>query len=275
MENYSPSFFTWSMYTYIYIVGLLLLNPCLVNAQEQYVLIPEDSTALEDVLVERYYEANAADCADTSGGYLPKGSVIYRIFIDMKPGYALLTVYGTEGHPLFLKTTTTFYNFHKGGYAMTGFNVELKDMNRSNVLFDSWITMSAANRRYAGIPREDDKDGTSLINRKEFLNNDGLTMGNFPMFSHFNMDLDFFRERTDASFLKVDNGGWGALVQGGLGIMGPKSDNKVLIAQLTTDGLLSFQLNVQLRTPAGGTVKFTAKNPDTTEIQLNRLSYSQ
>ncbi len=271
MNNWSkPNIVFWIFCFFL----VLNFNNNILCAQEKYNLTHEDSTALEDVIVERYYEATEEDCADTTGGILPKGSVTYRIFVDMKPGYALQMVYGSDKHELFFKTSTNFFN-HINGPAMTGFNVDPRDINKNTVLLDSWITMGAANKLQTGIPKEDDKDGSSYIKRKTFSNHDGLTEGVFPIFNHFNIDINFFYDRKDASFFYVNNGGWAALVEGGKGVKGPKDDNKVLIAQLTTNGSLSLQLNVQMRTPSGQMIRFAANNPINEELLCKKLIYNQ
>jgi hypothetical protein len=47
-----------------------------------------------------------------------------------------------------------------------------------------------------------------------------------------------------------------------------------LIAQITTDGDFSFELNIQIGTPYGGVENYVAKNPVGNEIMLPSLTYS-
>ena len=91
----------------------------------------DDSLALENVIVERYYVSDSTDYTDTTGNALPHGSITYRLFIDMKPGYSLQVVYGVPNHELFLKTSTTFFN-DKVCYAETGFNIDAKKLHIEN-----------------------------------------------------------------------------------------------------------------------------------------------
>lgn len=43
---------------------------------------------LKNIIVERYYVSDVADTAlNSDGGTLPVGSVTYRIYADMLPGY--------------------------------------------------------------------------------------------------------------------------------------------------------------------------------------------
>ena len=51
---------------------------------------------LDSVFVEKYHKATVADNALDAN--LPVGSVTYRIYIDMKPGYRLQSVYGVKNH---------------------------------------------------------------------------------------------------------------------------------------------------------------------------------
>lgn len=256
-----------SVLTWIY---FFVLSNTSISAQEKFIINHEDSLALEDVIVEKYYVADSADYADTTGGILPKGSVTYRIYIDMKPGYALQAVFGNRNHELFIKTSTLFFN-NRYCNAITGFNISPKEINENTVALDSWLTMGAATRLHTGILKSNDKDG-SIIKRASLSDADGLTNGIFPTFKAFNLDLNFFKDNTNTSLFSTHDGAWAALE----GVKGPTADNRVLIAQLTTNGTLSFELNIQIRTPSKGELKFVAKNPKSSEIpeiQFNGLAY--
>src|ERR1051325_3917740 len=86
-----------------------------LRAQVNEPLTATDKSALENIIVEKYYVAEETDYADISGGVLPKGSVTYRIYVDLKPGYNLQMVYGDKKHELFIRSTTTFFNNVKNG----------------------------------------------------------------------------------------------------------------------------------------------------------------
>ena len=253
---------------------ILLFYTCLMPgynslfAQQNYTISHDDSLALESVIVEKYYVSTASDYSDTKSDALPKGAVTYRIFIDMKPGYSLQAVYGTQKHELFLKTTTTFFN-DKECMAETGFNIDAKKLHIGTIALDSWITMGAASRVHTGILRAEDKDGFSFITNRDSLNKvDGLTKGVLPDFQVYKLDLKFFNNDSTASNFTTNDGAWAALG----GVKGPTPENRVLIAQLTTNGKLSFGLNVQIGTPTGGFVQFVAKNPEGSEIRFEGLS---
>jgi hypothetical protein len=79
-----------------------------------------------------------------------------------------------------------------------------------------------------------------------------------------------FGNSTVGNLFSTDNGSWAALG----GATGPDANsNKVLIAQLTTDGILTFKLNLQLGTPGGGTENYVAENPTGSEFQHPALIY--
>jgi len=246
----------------------LFINCINLTAQYKNGLNHDDSLALEKVIVEKYYVANASDYEDTTGGILPKGSVTYRIYIDMKPGYLLQVVYGNQNHELFIKTSTTFFN-NTYCMAMTGFNISPKEINENTVALDSWLTMGAATRLHTGILKSDDKDG-SILKKPSLDKSDGLTIATTPTFKVFNLDLSFFKDQKDPSVFSTRNGGWSALE----GVKGPDANNRVLIAQLTTNGLLSFDINVQIGTPRGP-IKFVSSNPESSEVLFKDLSYNQ
>jgi hypothetical protein len=66
--------------------------------------IAQAQNGLENVYVERYYVSDAIDAAN-SNDPLPAGSVTYRIYADMLPGYTVQTVYGVPAHPLSMTTS--------------------------------------------------------------------------------------------------------------------------------------------------------------------------
>ncbi len=259
------------MMSILFIISLLfLINNGLFaqNKSDKYIITHDDSLALENVIVEKYYVSEASDYNDTAVNSLPKGSITYRIFIDMKPDYKLQMVYGNQKHQLVLETTTRFFN-DLNAFAYTGFNVDTRKLSIGNYALDSWITLGAASRGYTGIPRSEDTTGFSLItNRPSLKIADGLTKGVLPDFKQFNLDMGFFNNDSTATKFSSNNGGWAALG----GVKGPTKENRVLIAQLTTNGKLTFKLNVQIGTPTGGYVQFVSDNPLGSEIIYDGLN---
>jgi hypothetical protein len=75
---------------------------------------------------------------------------------------------------------------------------------------------------------------------------------------------------TNGPVFSTFNGSWASLN----GSMGPDSlINKVIIAQITTDGTFSFKLNIQISTPTGGVENYVAENPIGNEISIPSLIY--
>jgi hypothetical protein len=69
----------------------------------------------------------------------------------------------------------------------------------------------------------------------------------------------------------VDNGSWASLN----GSMGSDSlSNKVLIAQITTNGVFSFKLNLQIRSANNVVENYVAENPVGNEVQHPALIYN-
>jgi hypothetical protein len=83
--------------------------------------------------------------------------------------------------------------------------------------------------------------------------------------------FDNQNDGTNGPLFSTWNGSWASLN----GSVGPDtSTNKVLIAQITTDGILSFELNIQIGTPSGGVEQYVAQNPVGLEILLPSLIFN-
>ena len=250
--------------------SIIFISNISLHAQVKPELTDADKSSLEAIIVEKYYVSDSTDAADTLGGLLAVGSTTYRIYIDMKPGYVLQAVYGNQKHELRIQTTTKFYNNTYCG-ALIGYNVNPLKVNKGNYALDSWITINSATTNHAGVLLSEDKDG-SIIKIKQALSKaDGLTDGNLPLIKPFNMGSFSCFKDANASLFSTRNGGWGALSGFKAGSKGPTDANQVLIAQLTTTGNLSFELNIQIGTPSGGTVNYVAKNPEGSEIKFDAL----
>jgi hypothetical protein len=248
--------------------AIILLSTSLSPAQEKGKLTKADKSALENIIVEKYYVSTESDASDTTGGILPKGSITYRIYVDLKPNYTLQAVFGVPSHELFIKTTTEFFNNKLEGKE-TGDKIDDKKINENTVALDSWVSMAGATKYHFGVPKSDDNNG-SLITKKSLDKADGLIVGNVPAVAYFGLDLSFFNTPKANTFL-TNNGSWATFG----GIKGPTPDNKILIAQLTTDGKLSFELNIQIGTPNGATQQYVAKDPQGNEIKFKGLTYNK
>ncbi|MBL7942892.1 MAG: T9SS type A sorting domain-containing protein, partial [Flavobacteriales bacterium] len=85
------------------------------------------------------------------------------------------------------------------------------------------------------------------------------------------IDLSVFGNENVGGLFTTNNGAWSVLE----GVQGITSDNMVLIAQLTTDGALSFEINLQVGAPGGETYQYVASAPEAGQIQCDKLMYSE
>jgi hypothetical protein len=129
---------------------------------------------LEGIIVEKYYIANAADAAG-SVGTLPVGSVTYRIWVDMLPGYKFKMAYGDGANPLKLTTTTTFFNNEDRGATTPSYTVTQAKAN--TVMLDSWLSVGAANSAKLGVMKSEDDGVGTYVNANGLLANTDAAMG--------------------------------------------------------------------------------------------------
>lgn len=243
------------------------------------------SQGLEKIVVEKYYVSDANDEKAKLGGHLPAGSVTYRIYADMLPGYRFQAAYGVEGHELRIATTTLFFNNDDRGAIIPNI-IPKFNLENNTVMLDSWLSVGAASELNFGILKSEDDTIETVVNADipKVLQNadplagvpvkvkDGLMAGVPQRVTIFGIDsiIDVFGTQTKGSLFSTDNGSWACLV----GAVGPTSDNKVLIAQLTTDGVFSFELNIQIGGPDRQVENYVARNPVNKEILLPSLTYS-
>jgi hypothetical protein len=101
---------------------------------------------------------------------------------------------------------------------------------------------------------------------------DGLIAGTPPKVTGFGLDsiTKIFNNQTIDSVFSTRNGSWACLT----GFKGPTEENRVLIAQMTTAGVFSFELNIQIGKPEGGVEQYVAKDPVKDEILFPGLIFS-
>ena len=231
---------------------------------------------LENIVVEKYYVSNAADAAG-SMGVLPVGSITYRIYVDMLPGYKFQMAYGNTNHNLKFTTTTSFFN--NTDYGSTTPSFTKTNAAKNTVMLDSWLSVGAACSGNFGILKSEDNGVNNVVNTNGLLANtdpragiplttqDGLIAGSPQAVQFVGMDAT----------VPTDNGAAGILGNGSVsgssfilrgsawsslaGATGPTSTNRVLIAQITTDGVFHYELNVQIGTPTGGVQNYVSSNP--------------
>jgi hypothetical protein len=260
---------------------------------------------LENIVIEKYYVANAADAANADAalagagyttGTLPAGSVTYRIYADLAPGWALQTVYGEAGHPLVLTTSTNFFN-HPNGDVNAG---PLPSNNAlivgdGTTILDSYLAAGAAAAGRFAVTKDEDgaggganytfspagvmanvdpSAGLAVSVADGIYNTAGapaLLATNF-LGDAAGTPVAIFRDgSTVGGTFNSTNSVWGVLgdQQGAF----PAGTNRVLIGQFTTSGVFTYALNLQIRnTTTFAIQKYVSKNPGSSEIFLSSLT---
>jgi hypothetical protein len=251
-----------------------------------------EGMGLEDVMVEVYYVSDENDSGDSDGGSpLALGSTTYRIYVDIAEGYELQAIFGNNDHELRLETTTYFYNNTDRG-EQTGDLIDQGRLDENTVALDSWVAMSAASDGHFGVLKVEDTDGSMVGGVNNDGGSEGITGGllvndnalagiplttsdgllateTVPMVTVVGLDLAMFGDTNGGPVFSSNSGAWSVLE----GVQGPTSDNKILVAQITTDGEFCFELNLQLGTPEGGTEQFVSENPIDEQIQCDLLNW--
>ena len=242
-------------------------------------------TGLECVVVEKYYISNAADEAG-SVGTLPVGSTTYRVWADLLPSYKFQALYGVSGHPMTIQTTTSFFNNEDRG-ATTPNSIGTAFINDNSVAIDSWFSVGAAASARLGTPKSEDDGLANLITGNPILMNndplagiplstqDGIVTGT-PLavtFVGLTTELDVFDATSQFGNTFTTSNGSIAALGGAMGA-NPTTTNKVLLGQFTTDGVFSFELNIQIGTPTGGIENYVAQSPVGSETLLTCLTYN-
>ncbi len=255
-------------------------------------------SGLQQVIIEKYYISNAADSISASTdlaamGYptatLPVGSVTYRVFADLAPDWGVQAVYGVSNHPVKLETTTQFFNHPNGNVTAGPFPTSSVGILSSGAtLLDSYLTCGGVTTQRFGVLKSEDNSvafptggGTNYIgvSSPTLSNNDpntapalttfdgiyrvsspsiiGLTMLGDVSGSAVNIFTD--GSTVGNSFVST-NSSWGVLGQQ-TGAF-PSGTNRVLLGQFTTDGVFSYELNIQLRNSVNFQIeKYVAVNP--------------
>ena len=239
---------------------------------------------LEGVVVEQYYVSNAAD-ATGSIGTLPVGSVTYRVFADMLPGYKFQALYGVAGHTMKINTSTLFFNNEDRGNTNPN-GIGSAYLKTNSVAIDSWFSVGAAGSGQMGILKTEDDGIANQITGDPMLMNadpyagiplttqDGIVTG-APVavtFVGFTTELDVFNALSGVGSSFATSDGSIAALGGSVGPI--PATNKVLVGQFTTDGTFHFELNIQIGTPTGGTQNFVSSSPVGSEISIPSLTFT-
>jgi hypothetical protein len=247
---------------------------------------------LDGIVVERYYQANAADVSDATaeGAVVPltTNSVTYRVYVDMAAGYKFSQIYGSPTHAMTVSATANFYNDPNWGVAVDPGTVTTTNIRKNTGMIDSWFTTGGTAQGKVGVRKIDDTDG-SIGNAQSILaNNPGSCFGaaingasSFdgmvnqvansylePNVLGLGSALDVL-DQTAGNSITINDGAIAALG----GVVGATAGNLVLIGQFTTTGSLSFALNVQIINIATGVAEnYVASNPTGSELTSASLT---
>jgi hypothetical protein len=248
---------------------------------------------IENVIVETYYISDANDASDTTGGGIEVGSKTYRIYLDLLPGTRVKKIYGDQNHPLIFSSTENFFNNKVDGQTF-GKEFSKNRLQENTVALDSWLTLGQTTRNatvtYFGVLKVNDtngsfiggtnNDGGSEVIANGLLSNNAIELG-IPLTEKDGMDTaqNVPGAWGDYGFIDVltdiDSTIFGSVISGnnfnsrnaGLlnsGVTGVDSLlNHVLVAQLTTKGEISFELNIEVEIPQQigfQTVKYVAND---------------
>jgi hypothetical protein len=241
---------------------------------------------IQNVVVEKYYVADAFDIANTDGGQLQNGAVTYRVFIDLANGSKISRLFADSLHLLKFKSSLPFFNndtLNSSDGGTYGFKINKNDLAISTVGLDSWISIGAATNKHHGIQKSEDIDGTivgGVNNDQNLLSNtdagvgiplttqDGLVLstvlatnylvgGDMPAIGSLN-DSTIFGSDTATTFISAN-----ATLQFNGGLAGQGPSNSILVGQFTTAGQLEFELNITVIDSTGATINYVASGIDT------------
>lgn len=244
---------------------------------------------LEGIVVEKYYVSNAADSMNALDQLAPyalkTGSVTYRVYANLLPGYKVIQMFGLVDHPMKLNTTTAFFNDPNYGVSFYQ-GTSLNNTKKNTTLIDSYLTIGGVCTGQMGVLKSEDTDG-SIGNNQGILTNvtaemglpimganaqDGLMPGTpiVPNVLGITNEFDPLDQVVGGS-IQINDGAIAALG----GVEGVTPSNHVLLGQFTTDGDFSFELNLQLATPiAGQSETYLASFPGTGEFTDSTLIYN-
>lgn len=237
-----------------------------------------------DASFEQYFYNDQGDIVDTLK--LSPGSTTYRIYVRLAAGSKLTKVFGDDLHPLMFSSTDYFFNDIDRGRGM-GSEIKTTNLKWNLLALDSWLTMGLASSSKSGVLKEYDSDGSVLgSSENPYLKNvdplagsalniaDGLESTTAPEFFINGID----KQGNDSTIFgslclknNFESNSVSIIVSDGVEGTGPDKTD-VLVAQLTTKGVLSFELNIEILTATGLPMIYVAK-PLSGETDFYTSSY--
>lgn len=249
---------------------------------------------VENLIVETYYVADSNDAKDTTGGGIQQDAVTYRIYVDLAEDLSLKTIFGNNFQPLIIQSTSKFFNNADRG-ELFGQEIRKSRLDENTVALDTWLTLGFATGTEMGVLKVNDTDGSIvggenndggsaeiegglLVNADPEMGiplttADGLMANNGQNTNYFALgisDTSIFGDTTKTIFYSEN-----ATYVSNEGIKGLDSENIILLAQLTTSGEISFNLNLEVADISGKSIKYVSRNENlkTDEFFSPLLSY--
>lgn len=204
---------------------LLVLSCCLSWATINAQLVQVVNEVVMDEAA--FYAANPG----AAPGAYPANGVTYRIYAEMNDGLDFLTsVYAVDNcYSLEIKTGNRFWNTALGGNTGGDLNAGFFGFF-PEIQWDSFVTIGRASNADPGAAIS-----TVASNPSGYFTSVGNAVNGVP----FGNDLI------------LSDGTWYAL-NGDVNGLGVGPNNRILIAQVTTDGELSYKLNLQVLNDGSG-----------------------
>ena len=239
---------------------------------------------VEGFIVEKFYVTNAADNAGNGNTAtpLPTGSVVWRFYVDMAAGWELQSVYGDPNHELRIETSTSFFNNTDRGEAF-GHAIANNQLVNNTVYIDSYLSMGGVSTARAGVLKTEDDGLGNLAFVGGYLQNNDASAG-IPLTTQdgalspftpvgitpVGINTGVFAQSPDpGNVFSTSSGAWATTAS----CVGPTASNRVLIAQITSDGVLTYAFNVQVRNITTLAVEnWVPSNPQGAELVLPALA---
>ncbi len=247
---------------------------------------------LKNLIVEKYYISDVNDAKNVEYVYNDNGDVIdsvilkegtttYRVFIQLDSLYKLIKIFGDANHALKISSTSEFYNNVDFGQSF-GNDIVYRRLKENALALDTWLSIGQTTTTNIGVLKSDDENGSVVGGThnklKMLVNND--TLAGIPLTKADGMDTlknlpTLWIDKGFKNSARQDSTIFGSLQKGtqfisnnaliqNSGIMGADSiNNKILIAQLTTLGELSFNFNIQVMSPNKQIYNFVAQKAST------------
>lgn len=151
----------------------------------------------------------------------------WRIYAQMESiNDHVHAVYATAGKPLSIKTTTSFYQHRYGAGTTSGINAELIK-EKPELGFDSWVTLGMEDNSMDTVYHQVEILPDSVVHYENTLNVMTLDLINFE----------------SGGNLEIVDGAWFCIPT--MPQIYAGADKRVLIMQVTSDGIIEGLINLQ------------------------------